>query len=73
MVTGVTWDFECPKCGAEWNNDGDPIPEGVYIDEECPECEVKLKISANHSVDYDVELDESKTEARKETEGGEGK
>lgn len=59
----VIWDFECPECLAEWNNDGDPYGDGDEGEEQCPKCGLKLIVTASISIDYDVRIaEENKTE-----------
>lgn len=50
------WDFECPSCGAYWDNGGDPIHEGDEVEEECPKCEKILLVTASWSVDYELRV-----------------
>jgi hypothetical protein len=57
---GTVWDFECPLCEAQWNNEGDPIPEGKEACEQCPntKCSAELLVTASWSVDYELRVDE---------------
>lgn len=52
----ASWDFECPLCGAMWDNDGDPYGEGDQEEVECPKCEAILLVTASYSVDYEIEV-----------------
>jgi hypothetical protein len=54
----TSWDFECPKCNAQWNNEGDSYSDGDEVEEQCPKCDVALLVTATYSVDYDVRLKE---------------
>jgi hypothetical protein len=55
----TSWDFECPECSAQWNNE-DPASGdgGGEFEEECPGCHKVLLVTAEYSVDYDLRVKE---------------
>lgn len=58
------WDLQCPnpKCGYQWDYNDDPLAQDESYETQCRECDAPIKITANYSVDYDVELIEQTNE-----------
>lgn len=49
-----TWDFECPSCGAFWDNTGDNPEQDEEVDEECPKCGAEFTAHATWTLDYEL-------------------